>query len=401
MTDHKKKNTFQLKESISNYILEEKIKNYENALIAMYELNYDLLSNAIDKGFVLDAFFENKSGTIIYGEPDLKVMAPIIHLANKGWIDGWKLLAKRFPNELKYQKEKEFPLFWETALHNAQQPILLSLTSLGVDPLYRDYKNRSSVHLLFETLRFEKIIKPTTEQIIYSLKWLTGKGLDPYEVYPGDYEYRDIYKNGHNLWSYALYQESWDIALKLMPLKWEDVIKTPRWEEAIIYLKNIYKQQPDNEKIIKIIRLWEERFLLNSIIHNNKDIISKENLVKILKTNKKDKMTTDIIWKHFLKLLEDRDYWFFINQKPEENREIYELLLETHYDYRADWMIDFKNSRNIEILLLAIELKNINLKEDDLIKKIILPFIDYPPANEDINSFDNLNISSKIKEKLN
>lgn len=400
MASDNKKKTFKMKNSVSNYILHEKIKNNENALIAMYELDYDALSQAIEKGFVLDAFFEDKSGNIVYGEPDLKIMAPIIHIANKGWIDGWKLLSKKFPRELKYKKTNEFPLFWETALHNAQQSILLNLASIGIDPLYRDIKKRSSIHLLFETLRFEKITKPSSEQIIYCLKWLAGKGLDPYEVYPGDYEYKDIFKNGHNLWSYALYQESWDVALKIMPTQWENVIKTPRWEEAIMYLKNIHNKQPDNEKINQIIQLWDERFLLESVLNNNKDIISKDNLVKLINIHKDNKELVNTIWQHFLKEVDSRNYWFFINQKPEENQHIHKLLLETEHDFRPDWMIVFDNTRAIEILLLAIELKEISLNDNPLIRDLIATFIDYLPAQDANNSFDGICISEKVKETL-
>lgn len=392
MTSKKKNNL-----NFTTQFLEEKIKNQNNGMLALLSLDYNKLVKAIDNGFSINYAWENKNGIISYGEPPLQNVAPIIHVANKGWIEGWKLLANKFPNELKYHKPNEFPIFWETALHNAQHTILSSLITLGVDPLFIDINGRNSVHLLFETLRYEKISKPSSDKIIYCLKWLAGKEIDIYSSYPGEYTYDSIYKNGHNFWSYALFQENWEVAFKAMPSRWEDVIKTPRWEESLIYMKKAMKDIKDTndlDMINKIIAKWEDRFLLESFLHKDKDTFSNEQIIKLIKSNISDIELVFSLWKEFS--------WYRANQQPLDNLDNYQLLLETQYDYKEDWMTyDIVEDRHIEVLILAFELHEINVKDYKILESIIKPFITMKSAKDKNNSYDGISVSSKIINLLN
>lgn len=243
-----------------------------NALAIQDEV---LLEKALSLGFVLQEYSLKNGESRIYSK-NFKSFYPIINTVLNGWVAGWKILFPAFKQDiLNYKTNLGFPVIWETSAFNAERTFLQDMHLSGFDVNYMDGEGRLTVHLLFEALKYTKIKKIETEKIIKTLKWLMGKHQDIYKVYPGDYENNDVFKNGHNIFTYALMQERWDIALLIMPNSFQEIIKTPRWEHAINYLRKYIKNFPDDKNANDVWDKFKANYSLdyvNNSIYKFSDI---------------------------------------------------------------------------------------------------------------------------------
>lgn len=205
---------------------------------AVFSQDEERLKDALARGFRLNEF--QRMSRAARKDPSARSEAPVspfLRTIALNWYPGWQLLVNAFPDHIHRPGATGFPLLWETALQKARRAMLQDMALLGVDPLVRDVRHRSSIHVLFEGVRSDALERPSAVDLMLCAKWLAGKGVDVFEPHPGDYHPNDIYKEGHTLWSYAITQDAWHVALAMMPRRWDDVVRTPRWRATLDYFR--------------------------------------------------------------------------------------------------------------------------------------------------------------------
>lgn len=310
----------------------DKQKVYEMGLDAISYQDKEKLIQALKEGFTLSGFFRTKTNNQMnndlkrsyYYSEEHKNLLPFLNIITSGWIEGWKLLVEHFEEDIFVQSDMvtDFPALWEVAAQYAEKEVLEDLVKLGCDPLFRNSEGQNTVHLVYDAIKKDAIVSIPTYKIIETLDWCKSKGMDIYETYPGsqfvDY---DINRIGHSIWSYAIRQNSWEIADHYFPTSWFDIIKSKRWKYTLSQLKDLIeiKKLSDKKMFFRskeyngtyILNIWNtilNDFLEPYLAFSDDDFSSENDYVYVLDMNKEQR---EAIWEKYKEInINNRNSWF-------------------------------------------------------------------------------------------
>lgn len=328
--------------------IHDKQKVYEKGLDAISYQDINKLREALEEGFTLKGFFRTSSTSQInnddfkrnyYYSEDYKNLLPFLNIITSGWIEGWKLLTTHFENDIFAQSEMnyEFSSLWEVAAQYSEKQVLEDLTRLGCDPLFRNSDGQNTVHLIYDAIKKDAIVNIPSFKIVESLEWCKNIGMDIYETYPGsqftDY---DINRVGHSIWSYAIRQNSWQIADHYFPTSWFDIIKSKRWKYTFSQLKDLIyiKKLTDNKNYIKskeyektyILSIWNkiiDNFLEPYLEFSDDDFDTENDFLHLFNMNEEQRKIVWSKYNHFN--TSGRNSWFNIITYI-DNPNIYKLV---------------------------------------------------------------------------
>lgn len=327
----------------------DKQKVYEMGLDAIAYQDKDKLTQALKEGFTLSGFFRTQTTNKInddlnrsyYYSEQYKDLLPFLNIITSGWIEGWKILVEYFEEDIFVQSDviSTFPVLWEVAAQYAEKEVLEDLTKLGCDPLFRNNEGQNTVHLVYDALKKDAIVSIPVYKVIETLEWCKSKGMDIYETYPGkEFVDYDINRAGHSIWSYAMRQNSWEIADRYFPTSWFDIIKSKRWKYTLSQLKDIIQIKKISEKSCfpkkhdaqynktNILSIWNK--LLNNFLEpylnfSDDDFMSDNDYLSIFNMNEEQRK---IVWEKYKEINQtNRNSWFEIITKI-ENPIIYKLV---------------------------------------------------------------------------
>lgn len=330
----------------------DKQKVYEMGLDAIAYQDKDKLIQALNEGFTLNGFFRTQTNNQInndfkrsyYYSEEHKNLLPFLNIITSGWIDGWKLLVEHFEEDIFIQSDmiSDFPALWEVAAQYAEKEVLEDLVKLGCDPLFRNSEGQNTVHLVYDAIKKDAIVSIPTHKVIETLEWCKSRGMDIYETYPGDqFVDYDINRVGHSIWSYAIRQNSWEIAEHYFPTSWFDIIKSKRWKYTFSQLKDL----------IEIKKLSDKKMFFRSKEYNSTYIL-----------NIWDKILTDFL-EPYLAFSDDdfsaeNDYTYILNMDKEQRKCIWEKYREININNRNSWfdiIINIDNPLSYKLIYLAYE----------------------------------------------
>jgi len=341
----------------------DKQKIYEMGLDAISYQDKDKLIQALNEGFTLSGFFRTQTNNQInsdlkrsyYYSEDYKNLIPFLNIITSGWIEGWKLLVEHFEEDIFVQSDMvtDFPALWEVAAQYAEKEVLEDLVKLGCDPLFRNIDGQNTVHLLYDAIKKDPIVRIHPQKVIETLEWCKSKGMDIYETYPGnDFVDYDINRSGHSIWSYAMRQNAWEIADYYFPTSWFDIIKSKRWKYTLSQLKDIIQiKKLSNKKTFinkydseyhktHILSIWNkilDDFLEPYLAFSDDEFVSDNDYLSILSMNKEQRK---IVWEKYSEINEtNRNRWFevithienpiiykLVYLAKEDNEDIFEIL---------------------------------------------------------------------------
>ena len=312
----------------------DKQKVYEMGLDAIAYQDKEKLIQALAEGFTLNGFFRTQTNNQInndfkrsyYYSEEHKNLLPFLNIITSGWIDGWKLLVGQFEEDIFVQSDmvSDFPALWEVAAQYAEKEVLDDLVKLGCDPLFRNSEGQNTVHLVYDAIKKDAIVSIPTHKVIETLEWCKSKGMDIYETYPGDqFVDYDINRAGHSIWSYAIRQNSWEIAEHYFPISWFDIIKSKRWKYTFSQLKDLIeiKKLSDKKMFFRskeyhstyILNIWNRilnDFLDPYLAFSDDDFSSENDYGYVLNMNKEQR---ESIWEKYKQInINNRNSWFDI-----------------------------------------------------------------------------------------
>lgn len=343
--------------------------------------------------------FKNQKLVIANSEEGAgKLFSAFIRIVNNQWIDGWTIIYENFKPLLLSRKEGEFPILWTMAVTNGNLKVLEDLEALGYISRYRDDSQKTTIHILFDTVGIHKIHTPSNAQIKNIIDFISDK-LDLYEAYPGFFEKGDVLKNGNAFWSYAIKQDNWSLAEYTLPHSWEDMIKTKRWDEAVIYLQETFKKIGNKNKEIQ--NLWEK--MLYSFIDNKNfqkylnitDLHDLEQLIPLFKNRNRD-----FLWEVMSKKNQyGRTFWHQLIGQP--TQEIFYNVIDYAIQDNINineivTLQDSETERPIDSYIMYWEYinKELSIRDKEYFNRLVLSLKD-----KDLNFTSDL-ISVSVGEKL-
>lgn len=220
---------------------------------AVWSRNLPALEQALAEGWSLPVF--NR------GADRGHDLGMVFGVVTAGWLEGWQVLRQRWP-ELADNEQLLLaaltavrPKIVEDILSSSQ---VLAAEATGVSRAAETPSPRLSrlerapgltltqpvphaekkeglllVHHLFSSLSREVGEPPAEQDLIDCARSLAFHGVRVDAPYPGRFEPEDLSLPGHTLWSLAVRERKWDLALALAPDSITRLHAHPRWRETL------------------------------------------------------------------------------------------------------------------------------------------------------------------------